>query len=419
MSYHTHSWYDVEHAPITADVIIYKEGDKAVAKDSKGRIIEEGTDHLEVIQNAIALASRYTDLIVVFKGRFKITDTVVIPEPKIKLILCGGHLYAEQAIEYMFEYSYTNVNRQLIISNMSIVNTPHTRQSGFIHIIGPSTSSLTPQSIVVKNIMCINCHPLVTVENNVSGAIFENIRAYFSSASPAYDISKPLIKLCATVPEHKPRYNIFKHMIITTYSPSGYPAGRIISLEPGGSNIFESIDISCNNEVYETIYVDSNSWNNKFIALNMSDIANTTDSFLGESHIYIDGRENMFMGCQINGINNKIIKFGPNAVRNAFIGCKYAVSGTIESESSHPQIFIGNTPWDNTTITYDTTIKQNSIILDQTLDSLMGSIGVISDISNLPSSGSFVGQTYAVYDSGLGKWVLKVWDGSSWQTIGA
>ena len=45
-------------------------------------------------------------------------------------------------------------------------------------------------------------------------------------------------------------------------------------------------------------------------------------------------------------------------------------------------------------------------------------IPLLSDCANLPSSGKYTGQAYVCYDSGAGKWVLKVWDGSAWQQVG-
>ena len=45
-------------------------------------------------------------------------------------------------------------------------------------------------------------------------------------------------------------------------------------------------------------------------------------------------------------------------------------------------------------------------------------IPLLSDCANLPSSGDYTGQAYVCYDSGAGKWVLKVWDGSAWQQVG-
>jgi len=43
---------------------------------------------------------------------------------------------------------------------------------------------------------------------------------------------------------------------------------------------------------------------------------------------------------------------------------------------------------------------------------------LLTDTSQLPASGDYKGQVYVVRDSTTNKWVLKVWDGSTWQTIG-
>jgi len=72
MAYHTHSWYDVEHAPVPADVIVYKEGNKAVAKDSKGRIIEEDSDLYNVLSSAIENGYH----IYIASGSYKMYNTV-------------------------------------------------------------------------------------------------------------------------------------------------------------------------------------------------------------------------------------------------------------------------------------------------------------------------------------------------------
>ena len=45
-------------------------------------------------------------------------------------------------------------------------------------------------------------------------------------------------------------------------------------------------------------------------------------------------------------------------------------------------------------------------------------IPLLSDCADLPSSGDYKGQAITCYDSGAGKWVLKVWDGSAWQQVG-
>jgi hypothetical protein len=42
----------------------------------------------------------------------------------------------------------------------------------------------------------------------------------------------------------------------------------------------------------------------------------------------------------------------------------------------------------------------------------------LSNCSSLPTSGSYIGQVYVCYDSNLAKWTMKVWDGTTWQSIG-
>jgi len=41
-----------------------------------------------------------------------------------------------------------------------------------------------------------------------------------------------------------------------------------------------------------------------------------------------------------------------------------------------------------------------------------------TNCADLPSSGNFAGDMRVCYDTGAGKYVIKVWDGSAWQTIG-
>jgi len=52
----------------------------------------------------------------------------------------------------------------------------------------------------------------------------------------------------------------------------------------------------------------------------------------------------------------------------------------------------------------------------QNVESLQ--IPTLYDCADLPSSGNFEGDARVCYDTGASKWVLKVWDGSNWQTIG-
>ena len=47
-----------------------------------------------------------------------------------------------------------------------------------------------------------------------------------------------------------------------------------------------------------------------------------------------------------------------------------------------------------------------------------GEVEVYSDCTNIPTTGLYKGHVIACYDSANSKWVLKVWDGSAWQTIG-
>ena len=52
MAYHTHGYRDIEHL-IPADVYVFREGDKAVAVDSRGRLIAENENHAEVINKGL------------------------------------------------------------------------------------------------------------------------------------------------------------------------------------------------------------------------------------------------------------------------------------------------------------------------------------------------------------------------------
>ena len=118
MAYHTHSWYDVEHAPITADVIVYKEGDKAVAKDSKGRIIAESDEHYEVIQAGIDyVASKGGGKIEFQYGKYKLSNYIelrsnIIYEGNYSILYPDSSLTSQLIVQHGYDPADPNIGTQ-------------------------------------------------------------------------------------------------------------------------------------------------------------------------------------------------------------------------------------------------------------------------------------------------------------------
>ena len=58
----------------------------------------------------------------------------------------------------------------------------------------------------------------------------------------------------------------------------------------------------------------------------------------------------------------------------------------------------------------------DKIIIGDTIQK--NGLPLYTDCSSIPASGDYTGEAVVCYDSTAAKWVLKVWDGSAWQTIG-
>ena len=249
---------------------------------------------------------------------------------------------------------------------------------------------------------------------------------------------------------------IIKHLTITS---SITPAsGRGIVINGSSYNIIEDVEIE---KVYIGIYIygDSTplySYFNTFMNVNIHDCI---------SHgIYIDGetaytRINTFINVRStqNGGDgfrmedtDEFTIIGGEAYNNGGYGV-YIGSGALNYHiSTHLE---ANSAGDTNLGTYSRGLtlgfSQGLVISDQRYSNRylqlvfngfynrayfkvsgatimeLGADGVkktglplLSDCANLPASGDYTGETIVCYDTGLAKWVLKVWDGSVWQTIG-
>jgi len=93
-------------------------------------------------------------------------------------------------------------------------------------------------------------------------------------------------------------------------------------------------------------------------------------------------------------------------IPNTTSGTRYGIRIDTYSDSSIDEVILGEHIITDVDTKYVGNVKPKSSI-----------IGVVSDVSELPT-GYYIGQTVACYDPNAGKWILKVYDGSEWQTIG-
>ena len=388
-----------------ADVIVYRDGDRAVAVDKYGNKIDESTDHATVIQEAIDRAS-------------------------MEISSCGDIRCDRQvAVDLAGEF---------IISSKLVMR-------GGVILRGPATLRLDYNGPFIDNIGNPAKHC------GVIGVIFDGVK-YNTTGIQGYFVR------CVFA------FNLIRYLGTAMFLQEGSGVNRIV---------FNTII-----QVKKGIEVRGS---DNMIAFNdIGNVLNTSLSYYDPDYpfqdvgIYLNNAstdynadDNKIIGNEIWGFTKGIYQYDPNQKignniidgnmihRNGLMGI-HIVGGrgaTITGNTirSNGELQSSN-DWERAGITVSGGAKATIIgneIMDQyqgyqlyslyvgdaevwlgpnrfSLPSIFTSDAVVhkfenkflSDCANLPSSGEYKGETYICYDSANSKWVLKVWDGSAWQTIG-
>ena len=144
--------------PRAADVVVYRDGDNAVAIDSKGRIISKSTIHDNVINDAINYLSSNGGGLLKLNGVFTISSPIVI---KSNIILSGNGsstkiVIADNANINAIENPSAEPITDVVIQNITIDGNRSNQSSNGIGInigYGVAKSNITIRNVKIINML--------------------------------------------------------------------------------------------------------------------------------------------------------------------------------------------------------------------------------------------------------------------------
>jgi len=455
------------YTPISpADVIVFREGDYAVAVDGKTKeVLARSTDHANVIQRALDYAGSLawdesTYPVVAGVGLFEITKTITIPER----VICNFKSARFRVVEDVDVVKATKrfkilgltidvsavegfTKRAVVVENPNITHPDHAFEI-VVKVLNGYRTGTAVELYVDQDGAAITLSYVRAIVDGFEKAL--SLRAVNSAGcayinSNTFDVTARYSKYGIYMERNKDlslsdlglnsnlfrvhyiagsdtiaalkisgRYNVFLVDItdIVPYAPE--TAKSIIFDTDAKGNIVlgktESADRIEDNGSYNWVLgAGLETERRKIVGVTEVDV-------LGKGNIMVFNGTSLFLEAQsADDIAHFAVLAGDNKVTDsawAFIArglsdnyprLRIAPNGTISfgDGASPPNIVIQN-------------VSGKARIYN--VDSLQ--LPLYTDCANLPASGNFTGDARACYDTDAGKWVLKVWDGSNWQTIG-
>jgi len=385
-------------------VLVYRDGEDAAAKDCRtGRIIARGRDHAYVIQMAI--------------------DDVAPPSDK-----CNSTLCERQAV--------------VALRGSFTLSTPLRMRSGVL-LVGPATLSLSLPIIDNVGNPAYHCGLLhLIIDGNKASAVA--VQGYFVRCLFAYNLIR--------------RYDV--GIFLQEGSGVNRIIGNTIILTKKGIEIRGSDNMVAFNDIGQVMDPNLASYDPDYLFQDAG-------IYLNNASVDYNADNNRIIGNEIWGFKWGIRQYDPNNKigANIIIGNMIQRNGLqgISVWGGRTLVIVGNVvrsngelqsanEWERAAVLLDGGVKaivHGNVFVDQYMGyQLYGLyvgdaevwlghnmsltpdnytayavvhnlvVYVLSDCTNLPIAGIYVGDNYACYDATAAKWVLKVWDGSAWQTIG-
>ena len=375
------------------DALVVNEDGKAVAYDRNGNVIAgPSTDHASVIQTAVdTVGANGGGKIYIAKGRYNISSPIIIKQDYIMIEGVMGSEYSG--------FDGTTIYYDGIDYAIK-VDASQTRISTFtmsgIHIESPNG----------KGILLYSEVPYVI---------------------HTYELERITIKASTVGLEIKgrPYHGIVRRISIEA------DGGILFSKDSSGKEpveiLFEMIDL----DKTVTYSVSGTVTNSTFINIHGQApiriagahnlwIKPKVESYTGEAAFYLEQSENVVIKPVVQACNVNY-------------GIKVTAGGASELTIIEPSNF-GSTInisdiYTNTALVFAIGGNMKTCTVGSTgkcifinrkhihnFESIQ--LPFYSDCAGLPASGNFAGDARVCYDTGLAKWVLKVWDGTAWQTIG-
>lgn len=351
----------------TADVIVKKEKylgeDYAIAiRNGTSEVIAKSTDHASVIQSAIN-AVENNGSVFIASGKYELSRTIVINK-RIKLAGSKGTILVQK-------------------SDIDVIKLDGSGSYGSYLAGFKITSAITPTS--GKGIV-INGSTGNIIEDIEIEKVYIGIYVYGSATGPLYSYFNTIRNVDV--------HNCVSHGIMidgdNTYNQN---------------NLF--INVRSRNNGGDGIYANTST-----VTIIEGELAyNGGYGFNPSSALLYALLHNVHMeGNSSGNINNDaglykktLVSIGGNPSLQ-LIDHRYGKVVELQLAGYYDRVLLKVS---GTTVMQATSSKMEK-----------NGLPLYTDCGSIPASGDYTGESLVCYDSANAKWVLKVWDGSAWQTIG-
>ncbi len=438
-----------------ASVIIYKRGNRLEGRSKAKRVAGPDTNHAKVINDALNYVySKGGGVVKVVHTDIEAEETIRVKN-NVELDLSWSKVTPKSDIDifYLEEKSKLKNVRVYIPDTITFTKSA-------IKIHGEQKIS-SWDYVIAKNLVLENESPTGTAihllcENDgdhITNAIIDTVRIWKFEYG---------IKISTLVPDDAQGWinsNTFHNVRIMNSKYGVYMERNLNAASSGtNSNIFSNLIFLAYSNTLRGLRI-TGSYNKIF-----GEIIDMQWAASGALAIEFtsDSKRNMFIGTvdtdyvQDNGTDNIIIATVDNKLRMPnldideitsktgivkFTGLTKLILDDFYAQGSYSSSKATDTAWYLVsfiegeskprvrispigTISFGDGVNAPNIVIKNTggkariynVESIQ--LPLYTDCADLPDSGNFTGDTRACYDTGAAKWVIKVWDGSAWQTVG-
>ena len=449
-----------------ADVIVYRDGDYAVAVDRFGNEIARSTDHASVIQEALRHGGR-----IVLNGDFKLSSSIVVRDTidMLSIIHTHGRIFWE-GVGHAIQL---NVVNYLYVNGLHVVGTDGQvspqgvlkASSGIAVVVEDSSfeKMLPDINTSTFQLLWLDNYKIIIVEKNLISASqnIGNVNG-FDNLTLSPDTEDSMVVVRGNRVENFGDAIVMwgglciaeGNMIVN--SPFGSPWGVDFARCKFGiarSNLVKSTTIArgiyahaaSSNITPKQFIIESNRIEADSSTNNIGSIDVTVgDEIIISKNIIINPVRGVYVHAYDSSMKHVVVKdnviYSPTFIGIAVYAEKYDIESShvegnkIVNPSGNSVFYLrsyngilhyaearGNlvmNPGSLSVGIWNINVIKKKIFDNEPGINTDGVVEVLSDCGSLSSTGDYTGQLVACYDSANSKWVLKVWDGSAWQTIG-